>query len=196
MYWQIAAIANGVIMLAYFLISATIVRGLIKTRQLRSNRLGVATAAIFASCGAGHGYHLLHMLLPLVGIDADVGYAMRNAFDWHLVTVDVVTSGIAVWYWTLRRSYPLVLDGPVLFEDLKARQRQALEINDNVVQHLAVAKYLLGRGETDQAGELVERSLEEGKRIFGDLLDDPTPGAMRRMTSASGDGSTPGDDGS
>lgn len=72
----------------------------------------------------------------------------------------------------------------------RERQREALELNDNVVQHLAVAHYLLERGEAEEAGQLVERGLEETKRIIGDLLDDDAPGAMRR-TSASGPAALP-----
>ena len=71
--------------------------------------------------------------------------------------------------------------------DLERRdllRREALEINDSVVQHLAVAHYLLARGEVEQAGDLVERSLTEGKRIIGDLLEDPEPGTLRRREAA------------
>jgi signal transduction histidine kinase len=63
-------------------------------------------------------------------------------------------------------------------------RREALELNDNVVQHLAVAHYLLQRGEADMARDPVERSLGEAKRIIADLLDDPEPGSMRRGASA------------
>lgn len=172
MYWQIGAVANAVIAGAYFLISAAIVRGLVRTRQLRTNRLGLATATIFATCGAGHGYHLLHMMLPFFGIHAHVGLAMRQAFDWHLAVVDVVTSCVAVWYWTLRKSYGAVLNGPLLFEDLKQRQRQALEINDNVVQGLVVAKYAMDRGEHAMASEAIDGTLAKARRIISDLVGD------------------------
>jgi hypothetical protein len=64
-------------------------------------------------------------------------------------------------------------------------RREALELNDTVVQHLVVAHYLLERGEGEAAREPVERSLGEAKRIIGDLLEDePKPGAMRRGASA------------
>ena len=64
-------------------------------------------------------------------------------------------------------------------------RREALELNDTVVQHLVVAHYLLERGESEAAREPVERSLGETKRIIADLLEDePEPGAMRRGASA------------
>jgi hypothetical protein len=68
-------------------------------------------------------------------------------------------------------------------EELRRRellQREALELNDNVVQHLVVAQYLLERGESEEARDPVERSLVEAKRIIADLLQEPEPGAMRR----------------
>ena len=65
-------------------------------------------------------------------------------------------------------------------------RREALELNDAVVQHLVVAHYLLERGEGEAAREPVERSLTETKRIIADLLHDaPEPGAMRRGAPAS-----------
>jgi hypothetical protein len=63
-------------------------------------------------------------------------------------------------------------------------RREALELNDAVVQHLVVAHYLLQRGEGEAAREPVERSLTEAKRIIAELLDEPEPGAMRRDASA------------
>ena len=69
-------------------------------------------------------------------------------------------------------------------ERREARRRDALEINDNVVQHLAVASYLLGDADP-QARDLVQLSLGEAKRIIADLLDDAAPGELRRRTAAS-----------
>jgi hypothetical protein len=71
-------------------------------------------------------------------------------------------------------------------EELRRRellQREALELNDNVVQHLVVAQYLLERGDGEEALGSVERSLGEAKRIIADLLHEPEPGAMRRGAS-------------
>ena len=70
-------------------------------------------------------------------------------------------------------------------ERREARRRDALEINDNVVQHLAVASYMLKGDEAAEARELVERSLVEAKRIIADLLEESTPGELRRRAAAS-----------
>ncbi|MDJ0457029.1 EAL domain-containing protein [Arthrobacter sp. NQ7] len=69
--------------------------------------------------------HAVHPLLPLVGVDAAEGFAAREEFSWHDVVWDVLTAGIGVYYWTLRREYASMVAGPVMFEDLLERQRLA-----------------------------------------------------------------------
>jgi hypothetical protein len=65
-----------------------------------------------------------------------------------------------------------------------ARRREALELNDNVVQHLALARWRLVRGDVDDARTLLDTTLDEARRIIGDLLEDPGPGTMRRRRPA------------
>ena len=52
------------------------------------------------------------------------------------------------------------------------RRHQALEINDNVVQGLAVAKYAFDLGETEKAREAIDGTLGAARRIISDLLDE------------------------
>lgn len=52
------------------------------------------------------------------------------------------------------------------------RRHQALEINDNVVQGLAVAKYAFDLGESEKAKEAIEGTLEAARRIISDLLEE------------------------
>ncbi len=52
------------------------------------------------------------------------------------------------------------------------RRRQALEINDNVVQGLTVAKYALDAGDYDDARRAIERTLAAARHIITDLLDE------------------------
>src|SRR6187397_259087 len=68
-WWQLTALANAVILVAYLAISFAIARGLWRTRQWRNNPLGLATAAIFFSCAIHHGAHTVHLLLPYFGSD-------------------------------------------------------------------------------------------------------------------------------
>jgi hypothetical protein len=75
-----------------------------------------------------------------------------------------------VYYLTLRGSYASVLRGAQMFEDMKVRQRQALEINDNIVQGLAVAKYELDRGEDERSRDAIEATLRKARLLITDLL--------------------------
>jgi signal transduction histidine kinase len=58
------------------------------------------------------------------------------------------------------------------------RQRQALEINDNVVQGLAIAKYALDAGDEAKAYEAVARTLTSARGIISDLLGGEDPGHL------------------
>lgn len=84
-------------------------------------------------------------------------------------------------------------------EDLKrqlaranVRREQALEINDNVVQGLAVAKYALDLGHTDKARSAIEGTLAAARKIITDLIDELGegmelgPGTLARGRAASG----------
>ena len=51
------------------------------------------------------------------------------------------------------------------------RRRQILEINDNIVQGLVVAKYALDAADSEHAREAVEQTLLAARRIITDLLD-------------------------
>ncbi|MBV9484857.1 MAG: hypothetical protein JO246_02245, partial [Frankiaceae bacterium] len=64
MWWHIGLVANALVALAYLAIAYAIVKPLIESRQLRTNALGAATAAIFFTCAVHHGGHTVHMLLP------------------------------------------------------------------------------------------------------------------------------------
>lgn len=183
-YWQIAAAANVVVTVAYFGISWTIARALIASGQLRTNRLGAATSAIFFTCAVGHGLHPVRSLL-----DGVTGGAATTGLPFAIW--DVATAGIGVYYWTLRRSYGRLLEGgPSLFVDTASQRRRALEINDDIVQSLAVADYALDLGENEQARLAVRQALRAAHSIMGELLGEPGaggslgPGDLRRSVAA------------
>jgi hypothetical protein len=170
-WWTVAAIANTVIGLAYLGIAFVIWRGLIVTRQWRSNPLAAATGAIFFTCAVHHGAHAVHMLLPAFGVSPGQGGAMRLACEsWHAAGWDVIGAGVALWYRTLRERFPALVRGAALFEDLKQRQHQALEINDEIVQGLAVVKCALDAGDTNRVRHTAELTLASSRRIISDLL--------------------------
>jgi hypothetical protein len=168
--WQVGLICNAVIMLAYLLITLAIVVPLARSHQLRTNPLGAATGAIFFTCSIHHGAHALHMLLPSLGFTDPQGLAMRTAWGWPLATWDVVGALCAVYYWTLRRNYSSLMHGAQLFEDLRAREQQALELNDTVLQGLVVAKMALDLNQLDRSQEALTTSIGAASRIITDLL--------------------------
>jgi hypothetical protein len=140
------------------------------------------------------------MVLPALGIEEAHGLAMRGAFDWHTAAWDLVTAAVGVYYLTLRGSYASVLRGAQMFEDMKVRQRQALEINDNIVQGLTVAKYELDRGKDEQTREAIEHTLRKARVLITDLLGERGtevglgPGDLRRRAGATV-GTAPGESG-
>jgi PAS domain S-box-containing protein len=75
--------------------------------------------------------------------------------------------------------------------EAQLRQQQALQINDNVVQGLTVAKYAQEMGRAEQASEAIDRTLEAARRIITDLLNDRSdegplgPGDLVRERPAS-----------
>jgi signal transduction histidine kinase len=190
--WVFGAIANGVIFVAYLAIAYSIFSGIWQAGQWQQNPLAVATGLIFFTCGVGHGFHLAHLLGPSFGFDLVGGEAARIEFgEWHLWAWDGITAGVAVWYWTLRGRFPALVRGAALFEDMRERQRQALEIHDNVVQGLVKTKLALDLGRTEGGGKEVEETLEASRKIIRELLGEPGsepelgPGELRREVPAS-----------
>ena len=190
MTWQVVTAANVVVAAAYLAISWFIGSGLVRTGQLRRNTLGVATAAIFFTCAVHHGTHAVHMLLPSFGFDDPQALALRESWHWPSAVWDLVGAAAALFYLSLRGSYQSVLRGAQMFEDLKVRERQALEINDNIVQGLTVAKYALEQGRDEQSRHAVEETLRQSRAIITELLGETGsglelgPGELRRARAA------------
>lgn len=118
----VASVANAVVVLTYLAISLTIARGLWTSGQWRTNKLGMATSAIFFTCALGHAAHAIAAIeAPLRGEpvhehpDAP-GLGPAGAF-W-----DLVTAVVAIWYWSLRSRFPALVRGAAVFEDLRLRQ--------------------------------------------------------------------------
>ena len=190
MDWRVGAVANFVTMTAYLLITVAILVPLVREQQLKANKLGTATALIFFTCAVHHGGHTVHMMLPAFGIHSASGLAMRQAFDWQAIVWDIFTAGVGIYYWTLRRTYGALMSGAKLFDDLRERQRQALEINDGIVQGLATAKLALELDQHNVTREALESTLSSARGLITDLLgevsDHPNfaPGELRRSKAA------------
>jgi signal transduction histidine kinase len=188
--WQIGAAANVVVAAAYVAITVAIARPLMRESQLGSNRLGTATAAIFFTCAVGHAVHALHVILPSFGLGQDEGLPLRAAYSGSHVAWEILTAGMGIYYWTLRRTYGPLMQGAKLFEDMKERQRQALEINDNIVQGLFVAQTALALEEREISEEALRQTLASARQIISDLLGEGgteaalEPGALVRRQPA------------
>lgn len=70
--------------------------------------------------------------------------------------------------------------------ELRTRRQQAVEINDNVVQGLAVASYALDAGDGPRAKAAIEKTLAAARSIINELLDVDAlePGDLVRSKSA------------
>ena len=161
MSWQVVAVFNAVIATAYLVIFWLILRGLLATRQVTTNILGVATALIFFTCGVHHGSHALHLVAPLVGLDEARGLAMRTAFGWQMAVWDGIGAAVALLYVSLRRSYGRLLKSPEMFENSERRlYEQRLERERAA---LAEAQALTHLGSWD-------RDLRTGGRSWSDEM--------------------------
>lgn len=69
-------------------------------------------------------------------------------------------------------------------------RRHALEINDNVVQRLVLAKYALDRGATETSQQKLAETLRETQQLVTSLLEEReiAPGALRRDQPAETEG--------
>ena len=170
MWWMTGLICNSVIAVSYLLIAVGILRPLIATKQLRSNPLGTATAAIFLTCAVHHGGHVVHMLLPYGGVEVTQGEAMRVAYDWQMASWDVVGAAVGVYYWTLRRTYSSLMRGAKLFEDIRQRELEAVQLNDAVLQGLVVAKMSIEADERDRALAALESTIAAASNMISNLL--------------------------
>ncbi len=162
MAWQVGTVASGVIGIAYLAISVTILAGLSRAKQLRTNPLGVATGLIFLSCGVGHATHLEHMLF---GSEVE---AARVAMDAHMAWVDTITAIIGVTYWSLRTKFGALL-APTLFGDEASRARQAVVLHGTVLQHLITAQAAIAAGKPEVASSAVDQGVVAARGILEDL---------------------------
>lgn len=183
-WWMLGMGANGVIAVAYFLIFGAIMIPLVRERQVRKNPLGAATAAIFLTCAVHHGVHAVHMLMPAFDLDLDQGNAMRSAWNWQLAIWDLVSAVVAVYYWSLRRTYGSLMQGAQLFEDMKRREEQALEINDTILQGIVVARMALDLGDRERALTALDSSIGSASHLVTDLLGPSGAGGRLTRTQA------------
>jgi hypothetical protein len=78
-------------------------------------------------------------------------------------------------------------------DEVRMRQRHALEVNDDIIQGLAVADLALNLDDVDKAKEVIASTLASARRFVTDLLGDDeealpiAPGDLRRRERPAGD---------
>ncbi|MHB8584794.1 MAG: hypothetical protein ACYDDF_03015 [Thermoplasmatota archaeon] len=171
--WMLTAGANAIMVVIYGLVSIEMIAAIINGNQLRSNPLLTATAAVFVTCTLGHGLHLEHTLVAasgVLGTAATQAAAQAEFADPRLVAWDVLTAMVAVYFYSLRSRFAVVYRGAALCEDLDKREKQAMEIHDNVVQGLVEAKLALDMGRREEGRAAIERTLRSSQAIITELL--------------------------
>jgi signal transduction histidine kinase len=74
--------------------------------------------------------------------------------------------------------------------ELEARERQALELHDSLLQGLTAILWAIEAGAYEQARDLTAAALAQAQGMIGDLLQDHpeghtfAPGALRRERAA------------
>ena len=191
-WWMLTAAANAIIVVIYALVAVSMIHAIIDGRQLRSNPVLTAMAAIFVTCTLGHGAHLAHATFAVGAFWGVEGSAaselVRAEFgDVRLLVWDSFTAVVAIFFFTLRSRLAVVYRGAAFCEDMAERERQALEMHDNIVQGLAQAKMALDLGDREEGARAIESTLAASRRIMSGLLGEATP-AMARGPPPQGPG--------
>ena len=145
--------------------------------------------------GLAIGYVALHHGVAST-FDADSVYnhyaALNNPWKWAIIHGVFVLGASAanVFAWRLNEESASEAEAYRLHaEEIERRRLSALEINDNVVQGLAVVTSALALGETTVAREAAEKTIVAARTIISDLLgeggEDIAPGSLRRDAAAS-----------
>jgi PAS domain S-box-containing protein len=142
--------------------------------------------------------HRIHEILP-AWPDHDRAGAAAVSLEGSGLVLDVITAAVtqegnaddpfvAVY---LRDAEPRLASEALASRlgEAHLRRRQALEINDNVVQGLVAATYALDQGETPASLAYLDQTLSAARAMMDDLLDPLDgeglqPGDLVRMTPA------------
>lgn len=99
--------------------------------------------------------------------------ALSSPVKWALIhgafILGATIAGLTVWKQneSLRSSYQ---ETAARLAEAETRQRDALDLNDNVLQNLAIADYAFEMGMADRGREALKRSISETHKIVSELL--------------------------
>jgi hypothetical protein len=114
----------------------------------------------------------------------DLYSSVATTVPWLIFSGFVIVSlGGMVLLWRV-----LISNAELQRADLS--RRHALEINDNVVQRLVLAKYALDRGATETSQQKLAETLRETQQLVTSLLEEReiSPGSLRREVPADTEG--------
>lgn len=119
-------------------------------------------------------YYLTTFLDPLLLYPPTI-LALGVPYAWAIsvVAFSILASLLGIIFWKINDK--AFLDRQklaVALAESSLRQRQALDIHDNIVQGLVVAKYALDLNEYDSATQAVKSTLTSAKNLIGSLSTD------------------------
>ena len=125
--------------------------------------------------------------IVLSAAKADLYEPVDTTVPW-VIFATLAIAGLA-GLWLLQR----VLRASTELARAELSRRHALEINDNVVQRLVIAKYALDRGATETSQQKLAETLRETQQLVTSLLEQKAiePGSLRRADPASTEGPPP-----
>jgi PAS domain S-box-containing protein len=180
---QIYLLGNLVIMVAYASIMVAILVPVWRAGQLRTNKLAVATSMIFFSCAVGHGLHALMAYRAIMNAAA-MGemHVAAAGWSWSSALWDTLTAAVGIYYWTLRRSYGVLLGRGAIYvdpwglhrlEEADARERAA---RDAAEAHRATLAAVVDHTDDAIIGTTMDGTITAwnrgAERLFGHLADE------------------------
>ena len=122
--------------------------------------------------------------IVLAAAKSDLYSGLDTTVPWIIFGAFVLMSALGLY--AVRRA--LLANAQLVRADVS--RRHALEINDNVVQRLVLAKYALDRGATETSQQKLAETLHETQQLVTSLLEekDIVPGSLRREKPAGTEG--------
>ncbi|HEX4734940.1 MAG TPA: hypothetical protein VH247_11035 [Thermoleophilaceae bacterium] len=157
---------------------------------LEDTELGKAIASRMAGSYDGGRYFASSPIngtpwrIVLSADKSDLYSSVSTTVPWLIFGLFVLVSlGGMILLWRV-----LISNAELQRADLS--RRHALEINDNVVQRLVLAKYALDRGATETSQQKLAETLRETQQLVTSLLEEReiAPGALRREAPAETEG--------
>lgn len=183
--WLLDTLAGALVAVSFVAIGLAFLAQMLHEHRWTSG-MAVAAALIFVVVGVRSGLNTVALVRP-----GPQTVALRAAVGGWATALDVVAALAGLYYWTLRSGFRDYVRGARLFNDLRDRQQEAMEIHDNVVQGLAVAQMALDLGEEERLRAALDQTMAAARDIISRRLGSSgvttvDDGDLRRRSAASG----------